>query len=332
LLFLVLTSLLIIPSPVVAEKNMTQQNLIKNGDFEQGLEYWHRGVISPRGSGYPIIRETANRTIRIDGDPSDWRGIDPLATDPQDLFDVGAPRPVADLKEVYATFDEEYLYFMAVMWGMINLDTRSKTLPEPGEYVTSLYIRIAFAGNQHAILAWLHPLWGRIWSYVSVNRDLTEDFEKETNRLAPLEYAYQDNVVEERIPISLLGSWGFRSPETTSLRFYSAAWHPLAAGGYGGVFDGTDPQWVSFPGASAKPPVAVATLTMTLTTVSIQTTSFMVPVPVQPPWHWALLTSVVGGLVVASITWMARKLRRQTSPPGKSHFRQEQSVMTLSDS
>jgi len=102
--------------------------------------------------------------------------------------------------------------------------------------------------------------------------------------------------------------------------------------------DASDPRWEHLLPALRDTPsdynmfaikiVVAATLTLIVTTVSIQTTSL----PVQPAWQLALLISVTGGLIVASITWMVRKLRRQTSPPGKSHFRQEQSVMTLSDS
>jgi len=89
----------------------------------------------------------------------------------------------------------------------------------------------AVIGN--SMLALLHPLWGQISAYVSVNQDLSEDFEKETNRAASLEYARRNNVLEERIPISLLRAWGFRSPDMIELKFYSAALHPLPAGGYG---------------------------------------------------------------------------------------------------
>jgi len=246
--------------------------------------------------------------ISVDGDPSDWEGIKPLATDSQDLFDVGAARLAADLKEVYTTFCEDYVYFMVILWGRINLNTQPRVMPEPGEYVTSVYIRIAFPDEKHDVLAWLHPLWGQTWAHVSANRDLSGDFEKESNRLLPLEYAYRNNVLEERIPIDLLRAWGFRSPNTTMLKFYSAAWHPLPIGGYGGVFDSTDPEWLSLAGPITKPQTATI-FTVTVATHSIHTTSLYFPV--QSPWHSAILFGVMSGLIVASITWVARLVSRK---------------------
>lgn len=161
------------------------------------------------------------------------------------------------------------------------------------------------------MLAWLHPLWGQIWAYVSVNQDLSEDFEKETNRVAPLEYAHRNNVLEERIPISLLRAWGFRSPDTTQLKFYSAAWHPLPAGGYGGVFDSTNPEWLSLSVATSRTETQTASrvIVVTVTTVSVHTTSLIVSTP--QPWHFAVLTGVVSGLIVAVIKSLARHAVRK---------------------
>lgn len=75
--------------------------------------------------------KTPLRGIVVDGDPSDWSSIQPLLRSPQNLYDNGAARPVGDLREVYATFDEEYTYFMVILWGNINLNTQPKAVPEP---------------------------------------------------------------------------------------------------------------------------------------------------------------------------------------------------------
>ncbi len=56
-------------APVTADQILLQQNLIKNGDFEQGMAYWDRGVISPRGTDYPIIQvasQGANHYLLMD--------------------------------------------------------------------------------------------------------------------------------------------------------------------------------------------------------------------------------------------------------------------------
>jgi len=54
-------------------------------------------------------------TIIVDGDPSDWNGILPIVTDPDDM-----PYDDVDLSEVYATNDEDYLYIRMDVYGNIS--------------------------------------------------------------------------------------------------------------------------------------------------------------------------------------------------------------------
>jgi hypothetical protein len=51
--------------------------------------------------------------ISVDGDASDWQGIEPLATDPEG----DAPSENEDMKAFYVTNDREYLYFMIECYG-----------------------------------------------------------------------------------------------------------------------------------------------------------------------------------------------------------------------
>lgn len=51
--------------------------------------------------------------ISVDGDASDWQGIEPLATDPEG----DAPSKDEDMKAFYATNDSKYLYFMVEFYG-----------------------------------------------------------------------------------------------------------------------------------------------------------------------------------------------------------------------
>jgi hypothetical protein len=55
------------------------------------------------------------RSIIVDGDPSDWTGILPIVTDPNDM-----PYDDVDLSEVYVTNDEDYLYIRIDVYGDIS--------------------------------------------------------------------------------------------------------------------------------------------------------------------------------------------------------------------
>lgn len=69
LLALILTSIPAGFVSAIAETNVPEQNLIRNGDFEDGLAYWSKGVISPRGNEYPDIEvasEDGNHYLSMD--------------------------------------------------------------------------------------------------------------------------------------------------------------------------------------------------------------------------------------------------------------------------
>jgi len=55
------------------------------------------------------------RTIIVDGDPSDWNGILPIATDPNEM-----PYDDVDLFEVYVTNDDDHLYIRMDVYGNIS--------------------------------------------------------------------------------------------------------------------------------------------------------------------------------------------------------------------
>lgn len=57
--------------------------------------------------------EAIEAPISVDGDASDWQGIEPLVTDSEG----DAPSKDKDMKALYATNDGEYLYFMVEFYG-----------------------------------------------------------------------------------------------------------------------------------------------------------------------------------------------------------------------
>jgi len=58
--------------------------------------------------GEAIEEESEEGKILVDGDASDWQGVEPLAIDPEG----DAPSKDEDMKAFYATNDSEYLYFL----------------------------------------------------------------------------------------------------------------------------------------------------------------------------------------------------------------------------
>ncbi len=69
ILFFLVLVIPVVFLPAIAESMPSLQNLIKNGDFEAGLTYWEQGVISPRGTDYPIIQvvsKDANHYLLMD--------------------------------------------------------------------------------------------------------------------------------------------------------------------------------------------------------------------------------------------------------------------------
>lgn len=238
----------------------------------------------------------------IDGDPSDWAGIEPLSMDSQDLYDEGFPQPTADLKEVYLTRDLGYLFFMVRFWGNVNLDTD----PEEGERVTSLYIRIISSEVSSEFLIWIHPLWGELWRFLSGDFDNNGDFEEESDRIQQVEMGASADVIETGVPLHILYQYGFSSPETLMVEFYSAAWHPLRSGGYGGVFDGTNQQW--WPVSKEVTTTASTRMTTLLSTTTTERLVVAVPPLTMESVLASVLISLGTGLLIAFAT--RRELRQ----------------------
>lgn len=72
----------------------------------------------------PIVNAVF-RTITVDGDPSDWTGIEPLVTDPKE----GVPpliSPAEDIKAVYTAHDNDNLYFRMSLYEWTNGETTPK--------------------------------------------------------------------------------------------------------------------------------------------------------------------------------------------------------------
>ncbi|MGB9023430.1 MAG: hypothetical protein WCC94_08355 [Candidatus Bathyarchaeia archaeon] len=240
--------------------------------------------------------------IVVDGNPADWNGIQPLVLDPQDLYDEGLPRLTADLKEVYLTSDSSNLYFMTRFWGDVNL----RPNPARGERVTSLYIRLASPGATSDLLIWIHPLWGKVWKYLSGDLDHDENFEEESDRIREVEMGTSTDVIETAVPIDALYQHGFSSLQLTNARFYSAAWHPLEFGGYGGAFDGTMPEWFSVSEQWATVVVRqTVAIPSTITTERLVVSERIEVAPARITVETVLVglaISVVAGLLVAFAT------------------------------
>ncbi|MCD6318663.1 carboxypeptidase regulatory-like domain-containing protein, partial [Candidatus Aerophobetes bacterium] len=60
-------------------------------------------------------------SITVDGDPNDWKGINPVVSDPQG--DSSGKKSGTDVKAIYVAKDDTYLYFMMSLWdGPTNSD------------------------------------------------------------------------------------------------------------------------------------------------------------------------------------------------------------------
>jgi len=70
-------------------------------------------IFSSEGSVTVTKSEMPKARISVDGDASDWQGIEPLVNDPEG----DAPSKDEDLKALYVTNDSEYLYVMAEFYG-----------------------------------------------------------------------------------------------------------------------------------------------------------------------------------------------------------------------
>jgi hypothetical protein len=70
-------------------------------------------IFTSEGSVTVTRSEVSKPPISVDGDASDWQGIDPVVTDPG----KDAPSKDEDLKALYVTNDDEYLYLMLEFYG-----------------------------------------------------------------------------------------------------------------------------------------------------------------------------------------------------------------------
>jgi len=86
------------------------------------------------------------KTIIVDGDPSDWLGISPIITDPDDYtWDE------LDVKEVYMTDDGNYLYVRIDFYGTFSSDVGATSAyldtdqdPSTGIFVSGIGVEVQF--------------------------------------------------------------------------------------------------------------------------------------------------------------------------------------------
>ena len=86
------------------------------------------------------------KTIDIDGDFSDWNGITPIITDPEDYTWNGL-----DVKEVYMTHDDDYLYVRIDFYGAFSADMGTYNVyldtdrdSGTGSYISDIGVEVQF--------------------------------------------------------------------------------------------------------------------------------------------------------------------------------------------
>ena len=86
------------------------------------------------------------KTIVVDGDPSDWTGISPIITDPDDYTWDGL-----DVKDVYMTHDADYLYVRIDFYGTFSADVGASSAyldtdqdPSTGSPVSDIGVEVQF--------------------------------------------------------------------------------------------------------------------------------------------------------------------------------------------
>jgi hypothetical protein len=185
------------------------------GDFG-----WEASVRSENSVTFPSYITCVR--IVVDGDPSDWAGIPPIVTDPNDMSydDV-------DLSEVYVTNDEDNLY--------IRMD---------------VYGNISGAGGAYQVLMDLEP------------RNMTWDFQfglisgwGYTQKMPsyesfPLNFSYSGSTVEMNVSLSDLDF-----PETMDLIFfcspydsgYSTSMYTIGSNNQTITVDGDPTDWTGSP-------------------------------------------------------------------------------------
>ena len=80
------------------------------------------------GSNESII----TRTISIDGDATDWDGINPVLNDPEN--DEFGDRDGDDIKALYLAKDSDNLYLYLELWEDVNINFRNSPPPYNGRY------------------------------------------------------------------------------------------------------------------------------------------------------------------------------------------------------
>jgi hypothetical protein len=91
--------------------------IVGNERYEMIMTFGKGGKFNPVSSRLLRTVQIPFANIVIDGDASDWAGVQPIETDPEgDKGDMFASTPGTDLKAVYIARDNTYLYFMMTMY------------------------------------------------------------------------------------------------------------------------------------------------------------------------------------------------------------------------
>jgi hypothetical protein len=125
--------------------------------------------------------------FKMDGDPSDWEEIQPLATDPKG----DATGDCGDLKSLYAVMDDRYLYLMIEMYDRLPPDV-SIDIDMNFDQMDDCIIRLWFDKNVFFLL----------------NRKVGQD--------RALEPAFSDDVIEVKLPLEYM-----EKPKIFGIRVYT---------------------------------------------------------------------------------------------------------------
>ncbi|MCI0515194.1 T9SS type A sorting domain-containing protein [candidate division KSB1 bacterium] len=137
------------------------------------------------------------RTIQVDGNPSDWIGINPLVEDPQ--ADAAPNYTGDDLKAIYVAMDTFHLFIRLDLWDVVNPQFQNGNSTDAGRYNLQIYNNGTWP-NLELGLAY-NPFTGN-WSlgYNGSNSKAP------TSLVGPQYVGVNGAIIEIRVPLTLIGT------------------------------------------------------------------------------------------------------------------------------
>jgi hypothetical protein len=180
---------------------MKQSLLFNDGAGESTWYTWLRRnsegmVLGAFGQTPEFVEITIqNATIIVDGDASDWNGIDPVVTDMQG--DDSGLYAGDDLKAVYAAKDNTNLYVRMDVWGNANTNFSNSPSPDEGRYMFNISGNGPY-GFMHFGIAYDRN--NSRWSLGYNGSDTVAGLK------GPEYVGVQNGVIELKVPLSAIGN------------------------------------------------------------------------------------------------------------------------------